>query len=143
MTATNKTVRLEQKAIDALPLDSGTWRVAGIPGLYLRSRARSKSFFLQRRVNGLLVKETLGELTAKEAKAKAMRSWDRMRPKPRTAAAITLGQAVEQYLDAKTLADKTKHHYRYNLKHYLSKWKDRTLQRLVPTGQVSGPSNRS
>ena len=55
-----KVVESNQKAIDALPFDSGTWRVEGVPGLYLRCRAKTKSFFLQRRVNGRTGEGNLG-----------------------------------------------------------------------------------
>ena len=58
--APTKVVEANQKAVDALPLNSGTCRVYGVRGLYLRCRARAKSFFIQRRVKGTLVKETLG-----------------------------------------------------------------------------------
>jgi hypothetical protein len=60
-TATKgKVVAANQKAIDALPLNSGTWRVEGGRGLYVRCRATTKSFAVERRVKGLLIKETLG-----------------------------------------------------------------------------------
>ena len=39
-----KTVSASQQAVDSLPLDSGTWRVEGVPGLYVRARKQSKSF---------------------------------------------------------------------------------------------------
>jgi len=41
-----------QKAVDALLLNGGMWRVKEIPGLYVRCRAQSKSFILQRCVRG-------------------------------------------------------------------------------------------
>ena len=69
-----KLVGANQKAIDALPFDSGTWRVEGVTGLFLRCRAQTKSFYIQRRVQGTLVKETLGELPMKRAREKAMKS---------------------------------------------------------------------
>ena len=78
-----KKVEANQKAIDALAFDSGTWRVEGVPGLYVRSRAKTKSFFLQRRVNGELVKLTLGELSMKEARTAAMKTWSGMKPQRR------------------------------------------------------------
>ncbi len=53
-----KTVAANQKAVDGLPLKSGTWRVAGVPGLYLRCRAQSKSYYVQRKVAGRLVRES-------------------------------------------------------------------------------------
>jgi hypothetical protein len=126
--APGKVVEANQKAIDALPLNSGTWRVDGVPGLYVRSRARAKSFFIQRRVKGLLIKETLGELTMKQAKEKAMKTWSGMKAKPAAGDVITLGAAVELYLSDRPLASKTQENYRYNLERYLSDWKSRSLQ---------------
>src|ERR1035438_1048104 len=83
----SKTVAANEKAIDALPFDSGTWRVEGVPGLYLRCRSKTKSFMLQRRVRGVLVKETLGPQSMKQARAAAMKTWSTMRPQ-------TAGDAV-------------------------------------------------
>src|SRR4051812_15071804 len=70
-----KSVAATQKAVDALPLGSGTWRVEGIPGMYVRCRANSKSFFIQRRREGRLVMQTLGPVPVREAKEKAMCGW--------------------------------------------------------------------
>jgi hypothetical protein len=104
-TEPGKMVEANQKAVDALPFDSGTWRVQGVPGLYLRCRAKTKSFVLQRRVDGFLVKQTLGQLPMKRAKDAAMKAWGGMKPPtPAADGAVTLGEAIEQYLDAKTLA---------------------------------------
>src|SRR3954469_4435114 len=99
-----KAVEGNQKAIDALPFDSGTWRVEGVPGLYLRCRAKTKSFFLQRRVRGVLVKETLGALPMKKARAAAMNTWSSMKPK--VGDAVTLAAALAHYLEDKQLAEK-------------------------------------
>ncbi len=125
-----KLVGANQKAIDALPRNSGTWRVEGIPGLYLRCRAQSKSFFLQRRVQGKLVKETLGSLPMKRAREKAMRLWSALKPKPATHEVVTLESAIERYLEEKSLAPKTVESYRYNLQRYLNDWKDRGLHEV-------------
>src|SRR5215831_6015101 len=65
--ATPKVVAANQKAIDALPLGSGMWTVDGVMGLFVRCRAQSKSFLIQRRVHGKLVKETLGQMPVKQA----------------------------------------------------------------------------
>ena len=51
---TSKTVEASQKTIDGLPLNSGKRRVEGIPGLYVRCRDKTKSFFIQRRFEGRL-----------------------------------------------------------------------------------------
>jgi hypothetical protein len=125
-----KVIESNQKAIDALPFDSGTWRVEGVPGLYLRCRAKTKSFFIQRRVGGLLVKETLGELSMKRARAAAMSTWSKMRPKPAKGQEVTLAAALDMYLLDKQLAEKTRHNYRYNAEHYLEKWTGRSLQEI-------------
>ena len=102
-----KVVEANQKAVDALTLNSGTWRVDGVPGLYLRCRARAKSFFIQRRVKDALVKETLGELSVKQAKEKTMKTWGRMKAKPAAGDVVTLGAAFELYLSDNQLASKT------------------------------------
>jgi integrase len=126
-----KTVEANQKAVDALPFDSGTWRVDGIPGLYIRCRAKTKSFFIQRRVDGYLTKQTLGPLPMKRAKDAAMKMWGGMKPPaPSTDGAVKLGEAIEQYIAAKPLADKTKHIMEYNTRRYLPHWKARTLEQI-------------
>lgn len=123
-----KIVEANQKAVDALPFDSGTWRVEGVPGLYLRCRSKAKSFFIQRRVNGRLVKETLGPLPMKRAREAAMKKWSGMKPKPAADDVVTLGTALDLYLQDKPLAEKTRTNYRYNADRYLAKWKGRSLQ---------------
>jgi integrase len=122
-----KVVEANQKAIDALAFDSGTWRVEGVPGLYLRCRAKTKSFFIQRRVRGVLVKETLGPQSMKQARAAAMSTWSKMKPKA-AGDAVTLAGALDLYLQDKALAEKTRHNYRYNAERYLGKWTVRSLQ---------------
>ena len=119
-----------QKAVDALALNSGTWRVIGTRGLYVRCRAQSKSFFVRRRVNGTLIDKSIGELSVKQAKDKATREWLKMeKPKP-SGDGVTLGVAIEQYLAHKQLAAKTVHLARYNTDHYLVDWKGRTLSAI-------------
>ena len=58
--APSKTVEANQKAVDALPFNSGMWRVEGVPGLYVRCRAQSKTFRLERRIDSTLVKKDAG-----------------------------------------------------------------------------------
>src|ERR1039458_1470794 len=97
-----KLVEATQKSIDALPLNSGMWKVKGFPGLYVRARARSKSFMLQRRIEGDLVKAMLGPLTMKAAKEEAMKQWGGLERKEAAAGdVLTLGAALEQYILAK------------------------------------------
>jgi integrase len=123
----SKVVEPNQNSIDALPAGSGTWNVKGIPGLYVRCRAKAKSFMLQRRVDGDLVKETLGPMSMKSAKDLTMKRWSAMKPKPAKDGVLTLGTAIEEYLAAKPLAKSTLRLNRYNAKNYLAKWENRSL----------------
>ncbi len=129
-----KLVEGNQKAIDALAFNSGMWKVKGTAGLYVRSRATSKSFWLQRRIGGTLVKTVLGQITLKAAKEKAMALWGTVQPRDPDAKVLTLGAAIEQYIEAKTaagkMAAKTAEIARYNAKRYLSNWTDRTLEEV-------------
>ena len=43
---------------------------------------------------------------------------------------MKLGEAIEQYMSAKTLADKSRHIMKYNTERYLSKWTARTLEQI-------------
>jgi integrase len=127
-----KVVQGNQKAIDALPFSSGMWRVEGIPGLYVRCRTQTKSFRLERRVAGVLLKKTLRAGSVKQAKAAALTEWTRMKPRPAPAGVTTLHMAVEQYLEGKVpeLAPKTVEIARYNLERHLQRWKDRSLAEI-------------
>ena len=122
-----KTLAANQKSIDGLPLASGTWRIEGVPGLYVRARAKTRSFFVQRRVRGALVMRTLGETTLKAARAEAMKQWARLKPKP-AGGRKTFEEAFNEYLEQKDLTPKTREIYQYNLGRYLSDWKARALE---------------
>jgi integrase len=129
-----KLVQPNQKALEALPLNSGMWRVAGIPGLYVRCRAVSKSFVLQRRVDGVLLKEVLGPLTMKRAKEQAMDRWNSIKPAFGDDD-VRLDPAVEAYirhrLSMKKMGETTAKLARYNNKKYLNGWRNRTLEEIV------------
>jgi integrase len=124
-----KIVASNQKAIDALPFNSGSWTVAGIPGLFVRCRAKSKSFELHRRVNSLLRKLTLGPLSMRDAKEKALSEWSslRRRPKPDD---VTFAEAFTRYLEEKSLAEATVINYRLNFNNLLTSWHKRTLREI-------------
>ena len=127
-----KLVEANQKSLETLPFNSGTWKVKGIPGLYVRSRVTSKSFMLQRRIEGDLVRVMLGPLTMKAAKEEAMKQWGTLERKPTESGVLALGAAIEQYIEAKTaagkMAPKTATLARYNASRYFDRWKDRTLE---------------
>ncbi len=126
-----KEVEGNQKSIDALPLNSGMWKVRGESGLYVRCRVASKSFMLQRRIDGDLVKVMLGQLTVKAAKEEAKKQWGTLERTP-AAVGVTLERAIEVYIEAKMAAgkmvEKTASIARYNSKRYLSGWKNQVLK---------------
>ncbi len=124
-----KVVRAIQAAVDALPFNSGTWRVEGTMGLYVRCRARTKSYMVQRKVGGKVVQRVLGPLTLAAARRQAQKVWHSLKPAA-PEGKLTLAVAWERYLDEKPLADKTRRLYADNLERYLSAWKGRTLESL-------------
>jgi len=128
---TARAVAANQKAADEVPLDSGDWKVEGVPGLYLRARKRTKSYFIFRRIRGRLLKESLGQLSMKQARAEAMKTWAALKPKPARHEAVTLAAAIEAYLSEKQLAEKTLTLYRYNADRYFGAWwLKRTLEEV-------------
>jgi|GEM_PF-1273910 len=128
-----KRVAGNQKAVDALPLNSGDWRVEGEHGLYVRCGASSRSFFQQRRVDGELVREYFGAVTVKKAKQLATSRWNDIRP-PAQDDDVRLGAAIEAYIRHRVsmnkMAEKTENIARYNAERYLTAWKDRTLEQI-------------
>jgi integrase len=124
-----------QKALDALPLDSGKFRIEGVAGLYVRSRATSKSFLLRRRVQGRLIEAVLGPLEMKQAVKQARAEYDAM--KPATHGKLTLSDAIKTYVEGKLtrqrpLSDTTKRLHLYNLKKYLSALAHKPLASIDP-----------
>ena len=122
-----KIVPCTQAAIEALPLGSGDGVVEGVPGLLVRCGARTKSFRIQRRIGGRLVKRVLGEMSVAAARREAMKLWARLKPAP-PEGKMTLAQAWQRYLEEKALAAKTRKLYAQNLELYLADWKNRTLE---------------
>ena len=124
-------VQCNQKAIDALLFGSGDWSIEGEHGLFVRCKAQTKSFRLERRINGELVKQTLCATTMKEAKKEARETWSGMSVKP-AGGAVTLGMVIEPYLKRirkkGQLAETTKANYRYNAERYLADWTGRSLR---------------
>lgn len=124
-----KVIRCRQGDVDRVPLGSGDWGVAGVPGLVLRAGATTKSWRLQRRIGGWLVRSVLGPMSAADARRRAMKEWARLKPAPPDGR-VTLEAAWTQYLDEKNLAPATRKLYREHLDRYLSDWKGRTLEDL-------------
>jgi len=124
-----KTVPALQAAVDALPPNSGDWRVEGVPGLYVRVGAQGRSYRIQRRIDGRLVVEVLGEMTVAQARRKAMETWAALKPPP-VHGRMTLGEAWQRYLSEKPLAESTRRLYQYNGERYLKAWLGRSLEEV-------------
>ena len=127
-----KVVEASQAAIDALPMDSGEWKVRGILGLLVWRGKSATSFRLVRRVHGRLVKKTLAARSLAEAKREAIRVWKSLTPKPPEARpAPTLEEALEAYVAGKRLAERTREDYQYMIRRYLPDWLNRRLDALA------------
>lgn len=124
-----KSVACRQDAIDALPYGSGEWTVEGVPGLLVRCGARTKVFRLQRRIHGRLVRRTLGEMTAAQARRRAMEEWARLRPSP-AQGKMTLAEAWDRYLSERRLAEATLRTFRRCIRNYLRDWAGRSLESI-------------
>jgi integrase len=122
-----KTVAPTQAALDALPFNSGCWKVENSMALYVRCRAQSKSFFVQRRIRGRLVQKVIGPVSMAEARRRAAKLWREMRPAPEETRRLTLKTAVERYIEEKDLSPKTEAMLRFCLKRYLQDISNRTL----------------
>src|SRR5579864_8242206 len=125
LRSTDKTIDPNQKAVDALPFNSGDWRIRGTPGLFVRCRMKRKTYRLERRVDGHLVKHTLGPLSLKQAREKAMTIWSGLKPKPAAHEVATFGAVLEEYIEDQELSPVTAENYRYNARRYLAGWTGR------------------
>jgi len=118
-----KALAPNQKSLDAIPLGSGTWQIEGIPGLYVRARANTKSFYVQRRIHGELVNRTIGETTMKDAKDQRDKIWRGMKhEQPAATTQVTFSQAFQAYLEQADLAKSTLRNYRANFAMCLQDW---------------------
>jgi integrase len=125
-----KVVKAIQGVIDALPAGSGDWSVLGVPGLYARAGRNGVSYRLMRRIKGKYAVRALGPMALAEARRMAMTQWAALKPAPPDGRA-TLAQAWESYLAERTLADKSRVLYAYNLARYLAPWADRSLAQIA------------
>jgi integrase len=139
-SALTKSVPANQKSIDALPLGSGEWKVEGIPGLYIRCRAQSKTFRIARRVKGKLIKQTLaraenaieeGPISMKEAKElMAKGAFAGVGGQKSAAGGVTFAQAFHRYIEQKTLAEASLKLYRRNFSEHLNTLHDQRLSEI-------------
>lgn len=110
-------------------------------GFYLIVTPSKRSFYVQSLVNGKQVRVKLGDHPAMDAKKArdvarqtlvGMRSGTNPNEEKRKARArgITLREALNLHLSAKTLSVRTQDGYRYNCEEYLSDWLDRPLAEI-------------
>lgn len=118
-----------QAAVDALPLNSGTWRVEGSMGLYVRCRAKSKSFLVQRKVAGKLVQKVIGQVSLAEARRRAQAIWRELRPEPE-GGVPTLEEAWRRYVEDKHLRPSTRAGYLQMLGYVPESWRRRDLRQI-------------
>lgn len=122
-----------QKAIEKLPFNSGSWRIKDHKGLFIRCRAQSKSFYVERRVNGKIKPVTLKATTISEAKEEYLKVYGDLRVHPfQSPGAVTFEMAFNNYIAVKESAGKLKprtvKEYRKQFKRYLEPWHGYTLE---------------
>lgn len=104
-------------------------------GFALRVTSRSKSFIVEKRVNGKNFRVTIGKceaLSVREAREKARLLLDQMSrgiapsndQTSKLASDITLGEAYQKYLSVRPLSQQTIKLYRYSMENCLSDWLD-------------------
>ena len=136
-------VDLTDKAVAALPLGSGLWRDSTMRGFYVVCNAASKSFVLQRDVNGRAVRVNLGQhgdISARSARElaediyvnKIKKGIDPNREKQDAKVrGMTLGEAFELYKSGgHEWSPKTLEEYEGVYKRELSQWANRTMQEI-------------
>lgn len=110
-------------------------------GFYLIVSPTKRSFYVQSLVNGRQVRTKFGEFPALDAKQArdlarktlvAMRAGSNPNEERRQARArgITLREALDLHLAARTLSPRTSEAYRYSIEHYLPDWLGRTLAEI-------------
>ena len=125
-----KRIKPTQEAADAVPFNSGRWRVEGSMGLYLRTRARTKTYVVVRRVGGRLVERTLQARTMAAARREAQRVWSALRPDS-GGERWTLAQCLENYISERTLRPATLRNYRGALDRFCSDWLRRPVESIM------------
>jgi len=136
-------LNLTESRIGSLPLGSGIWRDAQVKGLLVVCHATTKTYAAQgdvrrngRHVRTVRVKiDRVDRISLREARNKARAIMSQIqsgvdptaRPKE---SGITLLEALEEHLNEKPLRDATVESYRYNVEHYLARFKNRAVADL-------------
>jgi integrase len=139
-------IRLMKSAIDKLPIPQGKKRDeyfdTELPGFGLRVTESSRIYFVLGRVNGQLIRYTIGkhgvktpDAARKEAREKLVMMANGINPNRDKALArvrgITLKKALNEYFISKPqLRDGTKRTYKCLLNMWLSDWMDKPLDEI-------------
>jgi hypothetical protein len=137
--------RLRGRPADDPSREPLSWYDIKMPGfgIAISSKTNSRSFFVEREVNGQKRRKTIGKvggkLNFKEAKQEARdmiyrmdRGWDPRQG--RRGGVSTLQSALEAYLAGRDIAERTSHAYRHRVEHHLSDWLDKPLAAI--TGEM-------
>lgn len=139
-------VDLKRSVIDKIVLPEKSERVdyfdRELKGFILRASSQSMVYYVMARVNGKLVRVkigTHGRMTPEEARKEARQILagiergenpnDKKREKK--ASSITLGEAIEAYIEARSLKDRTRWDMRTVLTRYLKDWKTLPLAEIT------------
>jgi integrase len=133
-------ITLTKKLIDATPHPSHGQRFlrdSKVPGLGLRLTKGSKSFIMEKRIEGQMFRWTLGSygsLTLDEARKKAQEENGKIssgenpaRDRKEKLHAATFGELAKLYLKNQTPRKKSIHHDRSMLNNHLAPWQNRKL----------------
>lgn len=136
-------LHLTESRIRDLPLGSGIWRDDEVKGLLVVCHATTKTYAVQgdvrrggRHVRTVRVKiDRVDRIGLREARNRARELMSQIQSgvDPTVKAAesgITLIQALEEHLGEKPFRDATIESYRYNVEHYLGRYKNRAVADL-------------
>jgi integrase len=136
-------ITLTKKLIDATPHPSHGQRFlrdSKVPGLGLRLTKGSKSFIMEKRIEGQMFRWTLGSygsLTLDEARKKAQEENGKIssgenpaRDRKEKLHAATFGELAKLYLKNQTPRKKSIHHDRSMLNNHLTRWQHRKLSSI-------------
>ncbi|HMT14005.1 MAG TPA: integrase arm-type DNA-binding domain-containing protein, partial [Aestuariivirga sp.] len=139
-------VNLTEARIRDLEYGSGIWRDEQVKGLMVICHATTKSYAVQgdvrrngRHVRTVRVKiDRVDRMGLREARRKAKELMSTIQsgvdPTARPQeSGITLSQALEKHLGEKPFREATEISYRYNVDHYLVRWKNKAIADLTRT----------
>ncbi len=147
--STNQPVKLTKTVVDKAPIPANKGQLflrdSALQGFGLRiTRTGTKSFIVEKRINGKVRRMTLGKygaLTVEQARREAQKQLAKIamgtdpiaEKRTRQAKAATLEQAFNDFLQArKSLKPKTVKGYRHSITHYLYRWLNKPITEITP-----------